>query len=155
MSAVLVCLATLAVLIAAMLLLAEVGSRNGDCPHDTTLTVTDRRCHGSYQEIVAELHNPDDHPVLVGLSIRARPQRYRPTGGRSVRAPFRTCSPQLIASGQTNLAILLPNQTAAWHFAIPDHHRPLQLDTVIEQADRLRLIRHVVTTLPIPRSELP
>jgi hypothetical protein len=151
MVVVLACTAAFVILAAAMVLPAEAGTRNGDYSHDTTLTITDRRHHA--RAIGAELHNPDSRPVLVGLSIHSRSRFYRPAGGFSVRAPLRTCHPHLFASRQTVFAILLPHQTATWHLTVPDEPSPFQLEAVIEQADRLRLIRHVLSTSPTERPE--
>jgi hypothetical protein len=137
----------LALTVAGMIWLALTGFRHGDRPLDAVVTAELQRQaqpEESRPVVVAEVRNPSDSAVLVGLAAqRSRAPGW--LGGGSVGVPRRTARRALRADRYPVVGIVPASGSTRFAIPAPGAGERYRLTAVIGQAGaRLRVHRLVV-----------
>ena len=154
MGILLLALGTLALTVAGMIWLALAGFRDGDRLLDAVVTAELRpqaQPDESRPVVVAEVRNPSESPVLVGLAAR-RSRAPGWLGGGSVSVPRRTARRALRAGRYPVVGIVPASGSMRFAIPVPEAAERYRLTAVIGQAGaRLRVHRLMVDETPAQR----
>jgi hypothetical protein len=148
MTALLLCLALIAVAFTLGRALFVIGVRNGDRVGDASVGLGEP--DASRRRVSFVVRNPGPQPVLIGASLRRRSLRLLGDGGQSVSVPRRTLRQQLLARQHTVVCAIPPGeaQTVSVPFLGRSTRRRAELVVAIGEPDRLRVVRQSVALSP-------
>lgn len=132
------------------LALIPLGLRAGDRAGDALLLVVEP--HVAPRGAAVTITNPDDAPVILGMSLRRAGIRLRLENGTYVRIRTGSTAPELRADKQARVAVLAAGETRSFVVpADPRLSRRGELVTVVGQDERLRTVHRLVE---LPRRDL-
>ena len=140
---VLLCLALMAVILAAGWGLLSAGLRAGDRPGEIGLAAVVPAPDGT--TVCFAAHNPGGQAVLIGASVRRRGWRLRCEGGRFVSVPRRTSRGNLAARRHMVICAIAAGETQTVIVPVPEWMpRRAELVIAVGEADRLRIIHRAI-----------